>query len=218
MSLLLHLDGGNVYADGDALCWLAGLAIDADGAPDAYHPKGTPGRDRLGNAGRPGRWVGIVTDTGFPSGEPVVQGKDDPAPGFFISPTALVDRRYGERNPRRYVDAATVPYIAIPRDLLAHGARPGDLGVALVLASSALSACIVADVGPRGRIGEGSIALAEALGLPSDPRAGGVESGVACVVFPHSSKGWPRDFAPEALARFAGWGGVARLVAATATS
>jgi hypothetical protein len=50
-----------------AFFFTAGLAIDADGAPDAYHPNDT-GRDFLANAGRPGNWWAPVTDTGTASG------------------------------------------------------------------------------------------------------------------------------------------------------
>jgi hypothetical protein len=40
-----------------------------------------------------------------------------------------------------------------------------------------------------GKYGEGSIALARALGIPSSPRNGGCADGVTFVVFPGSSKG-----------------------------
>jgi len=37
---------------GAAFFYMGGMAIDADGAPTAYHPNGTSGLDALGNAGR----------------------------------------------------------------------------------------------------------------------------------------------------------------------
>jgi hypothetical protein len=43
---------------------------------------------------------------------------------------------------------------------------------------------IVGDVGPKGVLGEGSIAVARALGIPSDPNKGGVEHGVQYLIFP----------------------------------
>jgi Fungal chitosanase of glycosyl hydrolase group 75 len=71
-------------------CAKGKLGIDADGSPHAYHPNGSPpGLDYLANAGKPGNWYGIVTDNQKASGNPVVQGSSDPAPGFYISSTAL---------------------------------------------------------------------------------------------------------------------------------
>lgn len=40
------------------------------------------------------------------------------------------------------------------------------------------SLAVVGDIGPHTKIGEGSIALAEALGIPSSPNTGGVDGGV----------------------------------------
>ena len=74
-----------------ALFFVAGMTIDADGSPRAYHPRGSPpGLDFLANAGSPGNFFGIVTDR---HGNPVVQSADDPAPGFFVSP--LVSIQFG---------------------------------------------------------------------------------------------------------------------------
>jgi hypothetical protein len=71
-----------------AFFYEAGMAIDADGAPKAYHPE-DKGLDSLSNAGQPGDWYGIVTDSGDRDGNPIIQGSDDPAPGFYVSPTSL---------------------------------------------------------------------------------------------------------------------------------
>ena len=49
--------------------WTGGIEVDADGAPDAYNPSNT-GIDYLANAGSPGDWWGISTDS---SGTPYVQ-------------------------------------------------------------------------------------------------------------------------------------------------
>src|SRR3954453_23136110 len=69
------------------LYFVAGMAIDADGSPRAYHPRGSPpGLDFLANAGSSGNFFGIVTDR---HGQPIVQSARDPAPGFFVSPTSL---------------------------------------------------------------------------------------------------------------------------------
>src|ERR1700722_12557082 len=71
-----------------AFFFVAGMAIDADGAPNAYNADGT-GLDDLENAGHPGHWDGILADQ---LGNPLVQGASDPFPGFYISCTALFDR------------------------------------------------------------------------------------------------------------------------------
>ena len=73
---------------------------------------------------------------------------------------------------------------------------------------------VVADVGPKGELGEGSIRLADALGFSSDPHRGGCSSGVRYVVFLGSSKGWPRseeDMLAQVEPLFEAWGGEAKL-------
>lgn len=205
------IGGVRVKLAGGGLCWQAGLAIDADGAPRAYHPVSKQGLDALANAGRPGNWWGIVCDA---KGEPIVQGPKDPAPGFYVSPTALVDASKKASDPRRYVDASTVPYLAVPPEALAW-CKKADVAMVMNRANGELAGAVIADVGPRGKIGEGSPALAVALGISADPRRGGTSKGIAVVIFCGSSKGWPRTVAEvDAQARelFAAWGGVDRLV------
>jgi hypothetical protein len=58
------------------------------------------------------------------------------------------------------------------------GAKLGDLAVVFNGKNGKIVNAIYADVGPSNKIGEGSIALAEALAIPSSPRTGGVSSGV----------------------------------------
>lgn len=195
-----------------AMVWRSGLQVDADGSPHAYHPDSKPGLDYLANAGKPGRWWGIALDD---QGAPFVQGPDDPAPGFYVSTTSLYDARYPARDPRRYVNSEGVYYVTATRDMVARGCRMGDCAV--VLYGGKCVAAVVADVGPHP--GEGSIALADALGIPSDPRHGGVSApAVSFVVFPGSRPGpWPVAFAGPALAHFEAWGGSAALAAALAT-
>ena len=120
-SLLLNFD---VYRGGQAVrqvpIWrlqndaafffTSSLMIDADGAPNAYNPEDT-GLDDLSNAGQPGHWDGIIADE---EGNPVVQGPDDPFPGYYISCTALSDWTKERIDPTRYVDASKIPYIALP--------------------------------------------------------------------------------------------------------
>jgi hypothetical protein len=96
----------------DAFVYEAGLAVDADGAFRAYHPNNRLGLDTIEDAGRPGNWWALATDTGEPSGRPVEQGKSDPAPGYYVSMTSLFDAANpNERDPHRFVDAASIPYV-----------------------------------------------------------------------------------------------------------
>ncbi|MEM9233998.1 MAG: hypothetical protein AAGA69_07120 [Pseudomonadota bacterium] len=80
--------------------------------------------------------------------------------GFYVSPTALVDRNFRPEDQRRYVDAVTVPHAVVRRD---SGVKLGSFGVAWRTKNCPNArACdpvpfIVGDIGPR--IGEGSIAL-----------------------------------------------------------
>src|SRR5947207_206279 len=70
---------------------------------------------------------------------------------------------------------------------------------------------VYGDVGPANKIGEGSIALAAALGVPSSPKSGGVGHGIVYIVFPASAQTWPLS-QPEidqyGAQLFAKWGGV----------
>jgi hypothetical protein len=204
----------------NALVYEGGLAIDADGAPDAYHPEDR-GLDALANAGKPGHWWGVVTAGGEESGEPVVQGPSDPKPGYYVSSTSLQDKSKKRTDPRRYVDSSSVPYLAVsPLVLagkLAGGARVGDLAAVVSTATGRVAYAVVADVGPKDKLGEGSIALAQALGVKdASPRRGGARSGIVYVVFPGSSAGWPRtneDIAAAGAKLFEAWGGVPRIEA-----
>ncbi len=76
----------------------------------------------------------------------------------------------------RPVDATTVPYIALPpeiRNLSRPPVRPGDL-VEVTYRGVTVYA-VYEDGGPRGKAGEGSIRLAQALGIPHDPGRGGLD-------------------------------------------
>jgi hypothetical protein len=162
------------------------MTIDGDGANGqtdgipVYAPDGfTPAPlDFLGNAGEPGNWFGVVTDTRKPTGHPVKQGPNDPAPGAFVSSTSYRWPTFGDADPRAYVDAASVPYIVLP----SHW-RKKAIGVVLgckatvkdTKTGKVLEATGVLDFGPRGHVGEASIACAKFFGLPSSPKHGGTE-------------------------------------------
>jgi Fungal chitosanase of glycosyl hydrolase group 75 len=172
---------------GPAFFFKSGLAVDADGAPNAYNADDT-GLDHLYNAGQPGQWNGIVQDE---DGNPLVQGPDDPFPGFYISCTALFDRTKHRSDPARFVDATQIPYVALPGDLARQtGARLGDFVFVYSEQTGKFSFAIFADI---GAFGEGSIALANNLGIRSDARRGGSPAGVSYLVFPGSGDGQPKS-------------------------
>ncbi len=187
---LTRIGDVEVFQLGDALVYESGLAIDADGAPNAYHPAGQ-GLDALANAGRPGNWWGVVTDDGTAKGNPVVQQAGDPFPGFYVSATSLEDPAFVRTDPRRYVASTKVPYVVLPPQLLKH-ARLGDFAMVEQVSTGKRVFALVADTGPKDKLGEGSIALAEALGMGASPRAGGARSGLRYVVFGKSGNRRPR--------------------------
>jgi Fungal chitosanase of glycosyl hydrolase group 75 len=199
-------------AEGElTFCYRSGAAINADGAHHAYHPEGGKGLDYLDNAGEPGNWWGLSCDS---KGDPFRQCMKDPAPGYYVSMTSLCDPIYNAASPRRFVDSETVPFIVLPRDAT-FGAKLGDLALVCNAATGKHCGAIFADIGPRDKIGELSIALAEALGVNPDPKIGGSESSdFLYIVFPGSSEGWPvpvGTLKARASALFTEWGGFGKL-------
>lgn len=202
-------------ADVSAFVFRSGLAVDADGAFRAYHPNNRLGLDSIEHAGRPGNWWALATDTGKASGHPVLQGKNDPAPGYYVSMTSLFDSSIrNEHDPRRFIDAASIPYVVLPPKGFKH-AKLGDFAMVVNLRNRKLSGAIVADESASDLpMGEGSIALANALGINSNPRTGGSEHGVVYVIYPGSGNGRPRQQDEiEFISRryFQSWGGMAQI-------
>jgi hypothetical protein len=195
------------------------MAIDADGAPNAYHPQ-NKGLDYLANAGKPGSWWGLVTDNGKPNGNPVVQGAKDPFPGYYISTTSLQDDTKKRTDPSRYVDSTKIPYLVLPNAAANRlSARLGDFGAVINAKNGRFSPAIFADIGPAGELGEGSIALAEALDIPSSAKRGGSSRDVIYMVFPGSGNGKPRlndEITAKATALLAAWGGIEKITACLA--
>jgi hypothetical protein len=73
---------------------------------------------------------------------------------------------------------------------------------------------------PELKLGEGSIALADALGINSNPRYGGTDRGVAFVIYPNSGNGKPRpleDIIANGQHLFQMWGGLDTLHACLTT-
>ena len=150
----------SISGDHHAIFYKSSFAVDADGAYRAYHPDDRPGLDALEHAGHPGDWWALVTDNEKRGGRPVLQEKGDPAPGFYVSTTALHDRdNRNVRDPRRCVDAATVPYIVLQPKALKY-AKLGDFATVVNLQNGKTSAAIVADVSaPNLPLGEDQMLL-----------------------------------------------------------
>ena len=83
------------------------------------------------------------------------------------------------------------------------------------LQNGKVSGAIVADQSaPDLPMGEGSIALAVALGIDADPRRGGVEKGVAHVIYPGSGNGKSRglkEIGSNSREYFRKWSGIEKL-------
>ncbi|WP_232924735.1 glycoside hydrolase family 75 protein [Pseudomonas cichorii] len=77
-------------------------------------------------------------------------------------------------DPAAYVDSETVPYIVVPPLIVQKtvGVVRGCLARATWNGKSV--DCVVADLGPKNRVGELSIALARELGINPSPRNGGL--------------------------------------------
>jgi hypothetical protein len=228
----------------DAAFYESGLAIDADGAPNAYHPDGTSGLDSLSAAGYPRSCSVLVCVGKTPGGANIyARTHGGPFDGFFVSMSTLMDERkkpdgsplHPKTDYRRYVDSTTVPYVAIaqramkPFNLdrgLHPGRSPGEVAYVVNLRNGRGSAAAFADVGTNNTLGEGSIALAKALGLTENqqsPRHGGVALGILTIVFPNSKTQvpWPRtpeDLTAAAEQKFKDWGGLERVKACFPTA
>jgi hypothetical protein len=168
------------------IAFQAKLAIDADGSPRAYCP-GNKGLDFTANAGKEGNWYGVVTDN---NGNPVIQNNGDPSPGCYVSPTTLNDKKLAKENPLKYVNSEQIPFIALPSEVIKPGnIRIGDFAFAYNVKNGKSCFAIFADGGPKGKLGEGSIFLADKLGVNSNPRNGGASDGIIYIVFPGTGKG-----------------------------
>jgi hypothetical protein len=104
------------------------MDVDVDGAPNAYGPPGMQALDIPLNAHSLNRAdkeiVGYLVDE---HGRPILQGPNDPFPGYYISQTAFTDiRNHAERDPRRYVDARNINYVVRGDVARGRGVRVGD--------------------------------------------------------------------------------------------
>jgi hypothetical protein len=173
--------------------------IDADGAPNAYHPDDVGkncisdshiGLDCPANAGYPNTswWPSVLVPDPANPAKPFVQ-PSGAFKGFFIAATWLADPLLPATDAKRFVDSTTIPYLVFPGSsfaLLAGTGSKGDVGIAWHTQTGKSTAFIVADQGGGSNI---------------NPRTGsGVAPGkVRFVVFPGSRKSvpkpWPRTVA-----------------------
>jgi hypothetical protein len=92
----------------------------------------------------------------------------------------------------------------------------GDLAVVLNRNNGRVSYAILADQAPHTQIGEGSIALAEALGVNPDPRIGGTIDGIRYLIFPGTGDGRPKsndEIRKLGEKAFRKWGGMEKMEA-----
>lgn len=170
-----------------ATMYRAKMYIDADGSPRAYGPNNS-GLDWTANAGYPGNWWALITDG---SGNPILQSASDPYPGMYVCATSLADSRYALSNPLRYVNSETVPYIAIPTNVLSSGnIIRGDVAYVYNTVTGQSCFAIYADAGNTTSIGEASIKTASMVGVNPNVKTGGTSLGIIdYVVFPGSGFG-----------------------------
>jgi len=182
----------------DAFFTIGAIATDWDGDPMAYgnkhkHPEISP-HDNLGNAGHPGNWWGVVTNTRKKNGTPVEQvgstfEKPNPAQpykNYMISTTKLVNTAYpDEADVRRWTDATKVPYVALPnsrRSMHKIGLKTGCYCLLVDLQTMKFCFAVYADSkAATPRMGEISRRAVELLGKP--------DGSIFILVFPKSGQG-----------------------------
>lgn len=172
-------------ADRKKVAFQGDADIDADGTNGqkgkrAAYMVGDVGLEALANGGmgmRNGKVVGVAswfTDI-------VILG-DDGQPrvfpgGVIASKTAYKARGMRSDDPAAYIDSVTYPYIVVPPVIRqrAQGIVLGCLCRATRISTGKSAFGGVCDIGPRNRVGELSIMMAELIGIPSSPRNGGIE-------------------------------------------
>ena len=145
---------------------LGKMTVDVDGAPNAYGPPGRPTLDFEKNAHTGGTPRGPIVGYLMEHGKPVIQGPNDPKPGYYVSTTDFRDDSIvDDRNPRKYVDATKINYVVLGSFGRKHHVKLGDL---VVVHSHETEKTVYAIVGDSGNAAgtEGSLALLQALGYP----------------------------------------------------
>ncbi|MGY2733886.1 hypothetical protein [Sphingomonas sp. UYP23] len=196
------------FIDGGYFCRIPveAVAIDADGAPDAYGPPRFDGdlhgcgTDSLTHAGYPDNKHNSIPDDWRDI--LVADGKDRPfvtEDGYHISKTSLQDEAVDDRSPGKFVDASRVSYIVMPSFWIERlGVELGDLCLLWHSRLKIRTVAIVADTCPvEEPLGEMSIAAARNIGGRNVSPITGVElpgnGTVHCYIFKKSRPAfvWP---------------------------
>ena len=199
--------------------YLSKMAIDADGAPNAYHPIESKGLDRLSSAGFGSSCNVLVCKVPKQPSKGYVTIPSGPFQGFFVSQSSLEDKTRDRTDHARYVSATHVPYVAVTGSVAAKlKLAPGDLAYAINLKNGERSGAIFGDIGTENTLGEASIKLADKLKVPLSPINGGAGYQIFYVVFPKTAAAppWPRDvdeLVKTATEKFEKWGGINRVKA-----
>lgn len=85
------------------------------------------------------------------------------------------------------MNSETIPYIAIPPNF-SQDFKLGSIALVINKKNNKKSFAIFADTGPNNKIGEGSIYLAEQLGIKSSPKNGGASSDIVFILIENSGK------------------------------
>lgn len=137
-------------------------------------------------------------------------GKEDPGISYERTHQAETSIDPGGRR----VSSNSTPYFVLPGGFGAQfGIKLGD--VAAVLFNDKIEFAVLADTGPRSKIGEGSIALHRSMGFERVVKGRikdiGITSGVVTVVFPGSGDGTaqtPEKIRAIGAAKFVALGGI----------
>ncbi len=179
--LLCTLEGIEIRQDEDGrVHWRGGgMGIDADGINGgsrhpvtekklfAYGPNNS-GLDYNANAGYPAQgYEGILVCDA--RGNPIDQGG-----GWFSRTAYSRGKEWPEES--RWLDGLKIPFIVV-EGFIRRRARGVVLGCRTRVTYLGLSVdCMVGDIGPLYKIGEGSPRLACDLGIDPNPRFGGTDS------------------------------------------
>lgn len=183
--LLGIIQGQKIIQEADGRVHFMGDAdIDADGANGqsgkvAAYRADNKGSEHLANGGmgiRHGKVVGVESwwrHIAFegPDGNPLVVN------GVIPTRTSYKYPGMSRNDPAAFVDSEVVPYAVTP-PLIIQRARGVVLGCRVRVTNTKngrFSEGVVADTGPRTKVGEVSIQMARELGINPSPRVGGTK-------------------------------------------